>query len=262
MFEAEIGSAGQEKSIATERLAMIKKVVESLSDIVDQMGVRCSDKGLNIQVMDSMHVALIDIFFSRNNFSSFRCDRDLELGIPLKHFITILRGINLEEKSILRFSAEDNPSSLKIQHFLPDSEYEFDISLYQIGSDNFEVPQMEYESNSRLPTDSFRNITKLIGSFGEYISFGCEKNVFLFNQKGDMVKNRMQLRSNDETVFVDSVQPVQLEIAMKYVNIINKVSSLSNEISIGLGSACPAYFDLRLYDLGHIKFYVAPKVDG
>jgi proliferating cell nuclear antigen len=261
MFELELQNTEKDRAFASERLGMLRKVIESLSDIVDQMEIKASDRGLSIQVMDAMHVALADIFFSRDTFSSYRCDRDVQLGIPLKHLLTILRGITVEERSLLRFSCEDSPQTLKIEHVMDGSQYEFDITLYQIGSENYVVPEITYECSVGMPSDQFRSISRIIGSFGEYIRFRCDKDRLSFRQTGDLVSNKMDLRANSETVHIDCSSSVELEIAMKYVNIVNKVSVLSNEITLNMGESCPVFFGIKLSDLGHIKFYVAPKVD-
>ncbi|KAM0681076.1 hypothetical protein GINT2_000861 [Glugoides intestinalis] len=262
MFEMELMNSGSDKNLASERLGLFRKVIESLADIVDQMEIKCFDLGLSIQVMDSMHVALADVFFSRDTFSNYRCDRDVQLGIPLKHFLTILRGITVEEKSLVRFSCEDDPQVLKIQHLLPNSQYEFDITLYKIGSENYTVPAMDYDSVIRVPSDQFRTISKLIGSFGEYIKFDCKKGEINFKQTGDLIKNNMCLKSNDENVFIECKESVQLEIAMKYVNLVNKVSTLSNEITMSLGKQSPVFFEVKLNNIGQIRLYIAPKIEN
>lgn len=267
MFELEITNKSdlnntEDKAFASERFGMLKKIIESLYDIAEQIEIKASDKGLTIQVMDLLHVTLADIFLSRDIFSSYRCDRDLTLGLPVKQLVAVLRGIVLDESSLVRFSAEDSPTSLKIEHIMHDSRYDCNIILYQIGSDNYQLPEIEYGCMARMPTEKFRSITKVIGSFGEYISMRCEKDSFIFKQTADLTKNSMVLKSNGESVIVECAEPTEVEVAMKYINMISKVSSLTNEIQINLGESAPAFISIRLYDvLGHIKYYIAPKVD-
>lgn len=259
MFEIEIRNTDSEKNLGNERLNMFKKVIESLSDIVDQMEIKCTSSGLSIQVMDSMHVGMADIFFSNDFFKNYRCDRDVQLGIPLKNFVMILRGIALEDKSVLKFSCEDSPQILKIQHTLPNSHYESDITLYQIGSETYNIPAMEYTSVIKMPSDQFRSISKLIGSFGDFISFDCAKDSISFNQTADMLRNHMTLKADNDQVFIDSSEPINVEISMKYLNLVNKVSSLSPTICLNLGDCSPVFFDINFFGLGYFKFYVAPK---
>lgn len=261
MLEFELRNTTEDKGFVNLRLNIFKKVIESVSEIVDQMEIKATSKGLAIQVMDTMHVSLADIFFTADTFSSYRCDRDTQLGIPLKYFLTILRNLSTEDSSILRFSCEDDPHTLKIEHIMEESNYEFEVALCKIGSDNYTVPELDYEGQIRMPCSQFRSISKSIGSFGDYIKFVCDKNCFSFKQTADTVNNRMCLEANGSSVFIDSSQPIEAEIAMKYISIINKVSSLSEEISICMGNSQPLFFNIKLNSLGYVRFYVAPKLD-
>lgn len=259
MFELEIRNTESEKNLGNERLNMLKKVIESLSDIVDQMEIKCTSAGLSIQVMDSMHVGMADIFFSSDFFINYRCDRDIQLGIPLKSFVMILRGITLDNNSVLKFSCEDDPQILKIQHDMLNYHYESDITLYQIGSESYNIPAMEYSCVIKMPSDQFRTISKQIGSFGDFISFECSKDTISFTQTADMLQNHMSLKADNEQVFIDSSQPISVEISMKYLNLINKVSSLCPNICLNLGDCSPVFFDVNLFGMGFFKLYVAPK---
>jgi len=259
MFEVELRSADSDKNSANEKLNALKKVVECLVDIVDQMEIKCSDSGLSIQVMDELHVALAEVLFSKDAFSSYRCDRDVQLGIPAKLFLNILKGINLEDRSTLRFSCEDTPESLKIEHIHPDFHYEFCLSLYQIGREYYEIPQMDYDLVVKMRSEQLRTITKLIGSFGDYINFECDGGKLHVRQRGDLLKNDMSLGSNGDTVTIESNSPINQEIAMKYMNLINKISTLSESVNINFGKASPVFFEINMEKIGHVKFYIAPK---
>lgn len=261
MFEMELGNTDGQKNLGNERLNMLKKVLESLCDIVNQMEIKCTDSGMIIQVMDIMHVGMADVFISSDFFKSYRCDRDVQLGISLKTFVAILKGITLEESSVLKFSCEDDPQVLKIQHQMANSVYDFDITLYQIGSEVYNIPPMEYTSNIKMPSEQFRSISKIIGSFGDFISFHCQKNTLSFTQTADMLKNHMSLTADNENVFIDSSQSNTAEVSMKYLNLINKVSTLSPTISMSIGDCAPVFFDINFFGMGFFKFYVAPKAN-
>lgn len=258
MFEMELKNS-KENSLANERLDMLKKVFESISDIVDQVEINASNKGLSIQVMDSMHVSFADIFFSCDAFSSYRCDRDVQIALHLKNLLNILKVLTLSETSVLTFSCEDNPTIFKILHVDDESRSEYDITLFQMDSKNFGSPEFAYDCIVRMPSSQFRNVTKSIGLFGDYIKFICEKDFVSFGQVGDLVSGNIKLYPN-ETLFLDCTTPVDLEIAKKYVLLISKISTMGDEISLNMGNECPIYFEINMKDLGYYKFYVALKV--
>lgn len=259
MFELELKNTSENKSFANERLDMLKKVLDSIMEVVDQIEIKGSAKGLSIQVMDSMHVSLADVFFSSETFSNYRCDRDVQIALQLKNLINILRVISLEESSTLTFSCEDTPTSLKIVHVNDESKCEYDITLFQMNSENYGAPSFGFDSVVRLSSAQFRNVTKSIGFFGEYIKFHCEKDSVSFGQSGDIISGSMKLSANESTL-IDCTTPVDLEIAKKYVALISKISTLGDQITISMGNECPIFFEVIIKDIGYYKFYVALKI--
>lgn len=263
MFEIELKNDDSSKNLASEKLSTLRKIVEGLTDIVEQMEVKCDENGLSIQVMDPMHVALADVYLSKKCFTNYRCDRNLQLGIPTKNFLAVLRGINLESESLFRMSCEDTPQVLKIEHILPNSQCEFDITLYNIGTESYTVPVLDYQSKIVLPSEQFKNVFKPIGLLGEYISFECEDHTLKIKQNGDLIKNSMSLKADksDEGLIISAEEPVKLEIAMKYVAFVNKVSSLSSQVKINLSNLSPVFFEIDMIDNSYVKFYVMPRAD-
>lgn len=261
MFEMELKNSKENRTFLNERLEVLKKVFESISDIVDQVEIKASSKGLSIQVMDSMHVSFADIFFSSDAFSSFRCDRDIQIALHLKNLLSILRALNISDASVLTFSCEDSPTTFRIVHADEESKSVYDITLFQMDTKDFGSPEFKYDCMIRMPSSQFRNVTKSIGLFGDYIKFQCQKDHVTLCQAGDLVSGSIELYPN-ETLFLDSTTSVDLEIAKKYVVLVSKISALGDEILINMGNECPIYFEINMKELGFYKFYVALKVSN
>merc|ERR1712200_399830 len=72
MFEAKFPQA-----------ALLKKVLDALTGLIDDATFDCDDEGLCLQAMDSSHVSLVTVKIPRETFEEFRCDRNLSLGLNL-----------------------------------------------------------------------------------------------------------------------------------------------------------------------------------
>lgn len=249
---------------STERLTIFRKIIESLTEVAgeERINIKVSDKGLFIQVMDQMHVGLADVFLARELFPNYRCDRDLQLGLPAKQFSLVLKNIVASNKDCVKLYSDDTQQTLTVCHTIEDGEFTYNISLCELNVCNYSIPVQEYSCSVKIPSDKFRNATRLVGSFGEYIQMRCEKEMFVIKQKSEIMENSMKLINNDKSVCVNSTEPIALEIAMKYVNIINKICTLTDETIIHMSREAPVYFDFKLFEhLGFVKFYIAPKID-
>jgi len=63
--------------------ALLKKIVESIKDLVTDANLECGADGMTMQAMDSSHVSLIFLNLQKNGFEDFRCDRNVNLGLNL-----------------------------------------------------------------------------------------------------------------------------------------------------------------------------------
>ena len=61
----------------------MKKLLESIKDIVSEINLECSPTGINLQAMDASHVALVTVHLSCDGFEEYRCDKIINLGINL-----------------------------------------------------------------------------------------------------------------------------------------------------------------------------------
>ena len=60
-----------------------KKVLEAIKDLLNEAIYDCSDTGITLQAMDSSHVSLVSLSLRSDGFDTFRCDRNLSMGINL-----------------------------------------------------------------------------------------------------------------------------------------------------------------------------------
>ena len=73
---------------------LLKKVLESLKDLLKEATWDCSDSGIQLQAMDNSHVSLVSVNLRADGFDKFRCDRQLSMGMSLESMAKILRYSN------------------------------------------------------------------------------------------------------------------------------------------------------------------------
>lgn len=59
---------------------LLKKIIESLKDLVTEANFDLSSGGVSLQAMDSSHVALVALMLRADAFEDYRCDRARSIG--------------------------------------------------------------------------------------------------------------------------------------------------------------------------------------
>jgi proliferating cell nuclear antigen len=60
--------------------SVLKKVLESIKDLVTDANFDCSATGDSRQAMDSSHVSLVALLLRSDGFEHYRCDRTMSMG--------------------------------------------------------------------------------------------------------------------------------------------------------------------------------------
>ena len=69
MFEARLLQVG-----------LLKKILESVKDLVTSANFDCTAAGFGLHAMDSSHIALVSLLLRQDAFDHFRCDKNRSLG--------------------------------------------------------------------------------------------------------------------------------------------------------------------------------------
>lgn len=101
---------------------ILKKIIDSLKDLVKTVNIDTNEGGISMQAMDSSHVALVSFQLKEYGFNSYRCERPMTLGISIENLAKVLRCASNDD--IITMQAEEDPTSIKFI-FESNSKYFF-----------------------------------------------------------------------------------------------------------------------------------------
>ena len=83
----------------TIQASALKSAFEVLKDILNDVNVYFTTKGVQILTLDTARVALVDMFLDASNFEEYYCEANIVAGINVTNMFKLL-------KFILRMDAE------------------------------------------------------------------------------------------------------------------------------------------------------------
>merc|ERR1712224_1146711 len=142
-------SASQPRMVLEAHLqqaALLKKVVDAMKDLCKDVNFDCSEKGLQVQSMDSSHVALVSLMLRESAFADFKCDRATSLGMNVDSLSKIFKMCGPTDSLKLRWQND------------ADRIADFDLKLMQIESEHMEIPEQQYKVVAKLPSAEFLKV--------------------------------------------------------------------------------------------------------
>lgn len=247
---------------------MLKKITEAMKDLVTEANFDCSTTGISLQAMDSSHVSLVALLLRADGFDHFRCDRSMSLGINLASMGKVLKCCNNDD--IVTLKADDNTDAMTFmfENTTQDRISDFELKLMDIDSEHLGIPETEYKSTIKMPAGEFQRICRDLSVLGDTVTIAVGKEGVKFSVTGEMGSGNMTIRPNDtvdtkeeEKVSIEMDEPVTLNFALRYLNFFTKATSLSGSVVLNMSKDVPLVVEYRIEELGHIRFYLAPKIE-
>lgn len=139
------------------------------------------------------------------------------------------------------------------------------MSLITIDSEHLGIPETQYSSIVTMPSNEFTRICRELYSLNETVNIETKKGYIKFGVKAENVGGSIKIEENDsadpdEGTSVQVEEDVNLDFALRYLNMFTKASSLSQQVALYLSIEFPLMVEYKLSKLGTLKFYLAPRI--
>lgn len=247
--------------------SILKKLLESIKDLVTEANFDCSSAGMSLQAMDSSHVSLVALFLRKEGFELYRADRNISLGINLQNMAKILKCSGTDD--VITLKAEDNGDQVEFMFESPKQtrNSHFQLKLMDIDSEHLGIPDTEYKCIVKMPSAEFKRICSEITVIGDTVKISASKDGVKFSVAGDMGTGSITCKQNaavddeKDAVQIKLEEEVSLTFALRYLNSFAKATPLSTMVSLKMSPDVPLVVEYAIEDIGHIRYYLAPKIE-
>lgn len=247
--------------------SLLKKVLEAIKDLLNEAIFECSSTGIALQAMDSSHVSLVSFNIRSDGFETYRCDRNLSMGMNLVTMSKILKCAGNDD--VITMKASDNADSVTFMFESQNNEKvsDYEMKLLDIDAEQLGIPDTEYSSVVKMPAGEFQRICRDLSQFGDSVVICCTKEGVKFSTSGDTGSGNIKLAQNsssdkeEEAVIIEMNQAVSLTFALRYLNYFAKATPLSPQVTLSMSQDVPLVVEYKIADIGFLKYYLAPKIE-
>jgi len=247
--------------------SVLKKVLDSIKDLVTDANFDCAGTGFSLQAMDSSHVSLVAMMLRSDGFEHYRCDRNMTMGMNLTNMSKMLKCAGNDD--IITMKADDDGDVVTFMFESPNQDKisDFELKLMDIDSEHLGIPDTEYEAVVKMPAHEFQRICRDLSSIGDTVVISVTKDGVKFSTTGDIGNANVTVRQNttvdkeEEMVVVELQEPVSLTFALRYLNSFTKATPLSDQVVLSMSKDLPVVVEYKIADMGYVRYYLAPKIE-
>uniref|UniRef100_T1JGW4 DNA sliding clamp PCNA n=1 Tax=Strigamia maritima TaxID=126957 RepID=T1JGW4_STRMM len=247
--------------------ALLKKVLESIKDLLNEATWECAATGISLQAMDSSHVSLVALNLRSDGFDKYRCDRNVSLGMNLTNMAKIMKCASNDD--VITIKAQDDADTVTFVFETPNQEKisDYEMKLMNLDTEHLGIPDTDYSCIVKMPSVEFQRICRDLSQIGDSVVISCTKEGVKFSAAGDLGTGNVKLAQNanvdkeEEAVVIEMQEPVSLTFACRYLNSFTKATPLAPQVQLSMSSDVPLVVEYKLEDMGYVRYYLAPKIE-
>lgn len=231
-----------------------KNIFTVAETILTEIKLECDNDGMRFRGLDGGHTSFFEANFKKSYFTSYELDTVDNIIIDTSEINKIFKRIkNDDDISIIidtnflliKVSSEKNEKTFKLNSV--DMEY-----------DSPNMPNIEYPVSFTINFKEFKENVTDANLFEDRLRMKVESdNLIIFNNSmmGEY-ESKLKLETNYDDTYTST-------FSMDLINRIFKLTSLSNEININMGTDMPMLMTLNdLFEDIEVKFLTAPRIES
>ena len=235
----------------------IKSIFEVLKDIINDVNVYFKEDGISILALDTARVALVHMHLSAENFEEYSCPEQIIAGMNMANTYKLLKSVTNNDTLEMNIKGAEVIEMI-IRNQVKKSSSTFTLKLLEINEDILELPELDTDILTTLPSVDFQRICRDMGNLSNEIEICREGDQLILSCQGDF--------ANQSTSFeCPEVWDTKMgnTFSLKYINLFTKATGMCSSVQImqhAEDELMPIVFKYSIANLGEMKFYLAPKV--
>jgi proliferating cell nuclear antigen len=244
--------------LKTIQASAIKAVFEVLKDIINDVNVYFTSKGIHILTLDTARVTLVHMTLAAENFEEYECPRDVTAGLNMGNMFKLLKSISGADALSIRIENRD-VMEIMIENPVKKSSTIFKLKLLDLNEDILDLPDINMNVVTTLPSVDFQRITRDMGNLAAEMTIIRDGTNLELSCLGDFADQTTNIE------FPESVSRTGANFSLKYINLFTKATNMCASVQLMQDSEnenMPIIFRYTIANLGDLRFYLAPKIES
>jgi proliferating cell nuclear antigen len=244
--------------LKTIQASALKSVFEVLKDIINDVNVYFTKKGLHVLTLDTARVTLVHMVLGAENFEEYECPENIIAGLNMSNVHKLLKSVTTQDTLTMSISGRDY-MELIIENTAKKTFTNFKLKLLDINEDQLDLPDIQMDLVTTMASIDFQRYTRDMGNLSNEISIIRKGSLLELSCTGDFADQMTSLDCGGD--FTGRVGGV---FSLKYINLFTKATNMCSSIQIMQDSTnenMPIVFRYTIANLGDLKFYLAPRIE-
>jgi proliferating cell nuclear antigen len=239
---------------ARGKVEIFRRVVETVSVIVDEVKFNVSEEGMQIKAVDPAHVAMVELKVNPKAFSEYNAS-DVELGVDLDKLDGIMKLGRSGDEISMSYDEDSERLVVTIGNLVRK------MSLLDISAmPDPKIPNLQFPARVDLLSDDFALGIKAAQSVSDYLIMSADSESFELSAGTQEQMN--QRFSKEQLIAVECKSKARSLFSLDYLASMMRGVRSGEKLRIGLGNDYPVHIEFEILDgNGSVAYLLAPRTE-
>lgn len=244
--------------LKTIQASAFKNIFEVLKDILNDVNVSFSSKGIHMITLDNARTAMVELVLEADQFEEYSCEHEIIVGINTTNVFRVLKSVSAQDVLVMEIK-DDHVLGISIENTSKKSRSKFKLKLLDINEEIFTTPNLPLVSITTFQTMEFQRLCRDIAHIGNELAIERSFKKISFRCTGDFAEQYTEYDIDSDTKQFSKMKDI---FSLKYLNLFTKATSMcANMKLLHHGKDMPLVLEYKVTSLGDLRFYLAPKSD-
>ena len=258
---------------STTKTGTLKGLVDAVKLLVGEANLYCAPTGLVMQGMDTSSVSMVAFKLPSTWFSEYVCPQNAVLGL---NFLTLEKLFKCADKTDQTVLVSREPfEQLSLLFEARDRITDFDVSVLDLDTEVFEIPDTEYACSVSMPAQIFKDLVANLNVAGEECSVCVTRTEVRFTATGALGSLNLALKDSSTKPDVDNTKRVCITMNKVFDGhedtkqsfsssklLAFSKAAISSRVTLHMACDVPLLVEYPLGEdpNGYLRFYLAPNI--
>ena len=251
-------------SLKLENSRIIKSIIETLSNIIDETMITITKDGLCIKAMDPSRICLLQFIMKEKDFDEFECSSTTEICLNLDDLDKIMKRSAADDSIEIKFKEDDNKIKIIMKKEGVSRSRTFSLAILDSEQEEIQMEkllQIEYPAKWQMDPNLFTEAIKDAEIYSEILNLKTNEKGLTFSSSGQIGEMIYDLPKED---LIDSeIEGENLgAYSINFLKSIMKLSGITEKLDISLKTDHPIKLIFNILEGAVLSYFLAPRVES
>lgn len=231
-----------------------KTIIETTCELSNDAVFFFTEQGIKFQAMDASHCSLCSMNFDMEDFVTYICEQETQLGMSFTNLNKILKCASLNDTVTIKADT-DHKFTIEIRDPKQEKQMCFEMNTMDIDQDRLEAPEEQYPFTCKIPSDRLKQVINDSFNIGEVCTLRAQDQKLIFTVQGEIGSLKIELSVPGSSVHVGDTG-----FSSKFLHSIMKAYTLNEHVTVSFDKDKPILFTFPFGVKSYYKYYLAPKI--